>query len=250
MTNLSILAFEGHSVRFVGTAQKPEWVAADVCEILEIERTSDALRNFDNDEKGTVTIRTPGGEQVLLTVTEPGLYRLAFNSRKEVAKRFRRWVFHEVLPSVRQTGSYSIGTNTPALSLPSVRERLEAIELGINLFHKLGGCDPRTELLFKDHIRNIVLEEKFQPALPGRVEWPISDRAVVLGHRPSPAQLRKIGKQAARLYQERHGEKPVQREQFVDGATRMVNVYGESDVDILDEAIARVMFGSCTDART
>lgn len=44
----------------------------------------------------------------MLTVTEPGLYRLLYNSRKEVAKRFCRWVFHAVLPSIRQTGSYAL----------------------------------------------------------------------------------------------------------------------------------------------
>lgn len=69
----------------------------------------------------------------------------------------------------------------------------------------------------------------------------MSDRAVVLGHRPTPAQLRRIGKEAARIYQQRHGEKPVQREQFVGGTTRMVNVYSEADVDVLDQAIAEVM---------
>jgi len=62
-----------------------------------------------------------------------------------------------------------------------------------------------------------------------------------LGHRPTPVQLRKIGKEAVRLYQERHGQKPVQREQFVGGTTRMVNVYSEIDVDVLDDAISLVM---------
>lgn len=137
-------------------------------------------------------------------------------------------------------------TATPSPSLPSVKERLEAIQIGIHLFQQLGGCDPRTELMLKDHIRNILLEEKRKPALPGRAEWPISDRAVVLGHRPTPAQLRKIGKEAARLYQERHGQKPVQREQFVGGATRMVNAYSEADVDILDSVIALVMEAGVT----
>jgi len=127
------------------------------------------------------------------------------------------------------------------VSVPSQRERLENIRLGLDLFQELGGCDPRTQLLLKDHIRNILVEEKLQPALPGRVEWPVSDRAVVLGHRPTPVQLRKIGKEAARIYQQRHGEKPVQREQFVGGTTRMVNVYSEADVDVLDQAIALVM---------
>ena len=53
-----------------------------------------------------------------------------------------------------------------------------------------------------------------------RLEYPVSDRAVSLGYRPSNRQLQQIGKQASRLYQERHGTKPVQREQFVGGATR------------------------------
>lgn len=152
----------------------------------------------------------------------------AFEKAKQVIK--------EAIPAHTEES-----TATPSPSLPSVKERLEAIEIGIHLFERLGGCDPRTELLFKDHIRNILLAEKLQPPLPGRVEWPISDRAVVLGHRPTPTQLRKIGKEAARLYQERHEQKPVQREQFVGGATRMVNVYSEVDVDILDQAIALVM---------
>lgn len=96
-------------------------------------------------------------------------------------------------------------------------------------------------MLLKDHIRYILVGEKLQPALPGRVEWPVSDRSVVLGHRPNPSQLRRIGKEAARIYQQRHGQKPVQREQFVGGTTRMVNVYSEADVDVLDEAIALVV---------
>jgi prophage antirepressor-like protein len=108
MTNLSVFTFESQPVRFVGTAEKPEWIAQDVCVVLGIKRTSDAISSFDNDEKGTVIIRTPGGEQQMLTVTEPGLYRLIFKSRKTVAKRFQRWVFHEVLPSIRKTGSYTL----------------------------------------------------------------------------------------------------------------------------------------------
>jgi hypothetical protein len=241
MTNLTVFAFEGQQVRFVGTTEQPEWVAQDVCECLELSDTSKALEPLEIDEKGTKIVRTPGGEQEMLTVNEPGLYRLLFKSRKLIAKRFQRWIFHEVIPSIRKTSNYATNTAIPTPSLPSVKERLENIRLGLDLFQELGGCDPRTEMLLKDHIRNILVAEKLQPALPGRVEWPVSDRAVVLGHRPTPSQLRKIGKEAARIYQQRHGEKPVQREQFVGGTTRMVNVYSEADVDILDEAIAKVM---------
>jgi len=129
MSNLSIFAFEKHQVRLVGTTDKPEWVASDVCEILALN-TSEAVNGrkdrpgsgLDEDEKGIVIVDTPGGEQQLLTVTEPGLYRLLSKSRKAIAKRFQRWLFHEVLPSIRKTGSYS---------LPSAELELKKLELEI-----------------------------------------------------------------------------------------------------------------------
>ena len=249
MSNLSIFTFEHQQVRFVGTAEKPEWIAADLCNIFGIKNVSDTLGKFSEDEKGVALIDTLGGEQSVLTLTEPGLYRLIFKSRKDIAKRFQRWIFHEVLPAIRKTGSYSFQqeTNPKTPSLPSARERLETIRLGMDLFSELGGCDQRTQLLLKDQVRNILLADKLQPspkAITGasaRLEYPVSDRAVTLGYRPSNRQLLQIGKQASRLYQERHGTKPIQREQFVAGATRLVNVYGFNDLDLLDKAIFLVM---------
>ncbi|WP_313937843.1 BRO-N domain-containing protein [Anabaena azotica] len=80
-------------------------------------RRNDGSEYFDGglepDEKGTAIVSTLGGEQEMLTVNEPGLYRLIFKSRKPVAKRFQRWVFHEVLPSLRRTGRYEIPQTTP-----------------------------------------------------------------------------------------------------------------------------------------
>jgi prophage antirepressor-like protein len=105
MNTLS-LSFEGHQVRFVGTADNPEWVAQDVCEILEIKNPSDALSSLDEDEKGIALTDTLGGSQQMLTVTESGLYALCFKSRKPSAKRFRKWVTSEVLPSIRKYGCY------------------------------------------------------------------------------------------------------------------------------------------------
>lgn len=133
MTNLTVFAFEGQQIRCFGTAENPEWVAADVCAILEIDTSlavngrerKDKQRNtyrdggLEDDEKGTAIVSTPGGEQEMLIVTEPGLYRLLSKSRKLIAKRFQRWLFHEVLPSIRKTGSYSLQ------DAPSERMRLE-----------------------------------------------------------------------------------------------------------------------------
>ena len=108
MNNLAVFAFEGHEVRCVGTPENPQWVAQDICEALEIKSARDAVRRLDDDEKGAVLIDTLGGEQEMLAVNESGLYSLVLSSRKAVAKRFKRWLTHEVIPAIRKTGSYSI----------------------------------------------------------------------------------------------------------------------------------------------
>jgi prophage antirepressor-like protein len=100
--------FEGKEVRFVGTWDKPEWIAQDVCQCLELEDTSKAIEPLDDDEKGTKIVRTLGGDQEMLTVLEPGLYRLIFKSRKPAARRFKRWIWHDVIPALRKTGTYSL----------------------------------------------------------------------------------------------------------------------------------------------
>ena len=84
---------------------EPWFVAADVCRALEIDRT--AARRLDDDEKGVRSIHTPGGPQDVTIVNEPGLYTLVLGSRKPEAKAFKRWITHEVLPSIRKTGAYA-----------------------------------------------------------------------------------------------------------------------------------------------
>ena len=105
-------------VRVIMKDGEPHFVAADVCRILELDDVSKAVSRLDEDEKGTNLIPTRGGYQQMLVVNEPGLYRLIFASRKPEAKKFQRWVYHEVLPSIRKTGSYSIApaNNTAALA--------------------------------------------------------------------------------------------------------------------------------------
>lgn len=83
------------------------WVAQDVCDVLMITEARQSLRRHPENEKGVFRIHTPGGVQFSLFVNEPGLYRLIFQSRKPEAETLKRWVFHEVLPTLRRTGSYS-----------------------------------------------------------------------------------------------------------------------------------------------
>jgi prophage antirepressor-like protein len=120
--------FEGHNVRFVGTSDKPEWVAKDVCKCLLIKNVSDALSDLEPQDKGIVLNDTPSGQQEMLTVTESGLYALIFKSRKPEAKRFKRWVFEEVLPSIRKTGSYSIQPLSPTQAIIQALQLWEQVQ--------------------------------------------------------------------------------------------------------------------------
>ena len=95
-------------IRVIMRDGEPWFVAADVCRALDINNVSDAVARLDNDEKGFVLTDTPGGKQNVSIISEPGLYALVLSSRKPEAKNFKRWVTHEVLPTIRKTGSYSV----------------------------------------------------------------------------------------------------------------------------------------------
>jgi prophage antirepressor-like protein len=104
--SILVLDFEGKKIRFVGTSEKPAWLAADVCKVLGIVNPSQAIHDFEDDERGICHTYTNGLRRVMATVYEPGLYRLIFKSKKPDAKRFRKWVTSEVLPCLRKHGTY------------------------------------------------------------------------------------------------------------------------------------------------
>ena len=86
---------------------EPWFVAADVCRAIGLSDVSMSVRKLDDDEKGTSSICTLGGEQKMTVVNEPGLYSLVLGSRKPQAKEFKRWITHEVIPSIRKHGAYA-----------------------------------------------------------------------------------------------------------------------------------------------
>lgn len=85
-----------------------KFIAADCCKVLDHSNTAMALKALDDDEKGISIVYTLGGPQKMSVVTEAGLYRLIFTSRKPEAKKFQRWIFHEVIPNIRQHGYYAL----------------------------------------------------------------------------------------------------------------------------------------------
>lgn len=235
-------------IRFVGTAEIPEWVGADLIAILypdvEPKNRTTYLRSVPDEWKGRCKVQTPGGLQEMVTVYESGFYCLIARSNSPLAIPFQKWMYEEVLPTIRRKGSYSFNQPPNPPSLPPAKERLENVRLGMDILYELGGIDERTGLALRDIVRDILLEDKLKKStLPsqGRAEWPISDRARHLGYNPNRSELIKIGKTAANFFRLRYNDDPVQREQYVDGTTRMVKCYGEEDLDIVDKAILIVM---------
>ena len=110
MKELAIITqnYKNVPVRMIQEEEEVWFVAKDICEVLGLRQTTNAIRSIPDDEKGVKTFNTPGGEQALNVINEPGLYRLTIRSTKPEAKPFQDWVVKEVLPSIRKTGSYSM----------------------------------------------------------------------------------------------------------------------------------------------
>lgn len=113
MSNLSVFQFQDQDVRFVGTAETPEWVAADIVNILY----PDAIKNKNHSTyldkiatkwKGSKKVKTLGGMQSMTTLYESGLYILIVRSNSLLAIPFQEWLFETVLPSIRESGKYSV----------------------------------------------------------------------------------------------------------------------------------------------
>ena len=117
MTKLAVFSFGNHEIRTVTDEHGEAWfVANDVCAALELTNPRKALADHvDREDVTQGDTLTPGGLQKLNHVNESGLYALIFGSRKESAKRFKRWVTSEVLPAIRKDGYYVANATNPAV---------------------------------------------------------------------------------------------------------------------------------------
>ena len=117
--------FDGQPVRtIINDDGNPWFVHADACRVLDITNSGNAAARLDSDEKGIHTMDTLGGRQELTIISESGLYSLILTSRKPEAKRFKRWITSEVIPSIRKTGSYGTVDPMVALSDPATMRAL------------------------------------------------------------------------------------------------------------------------------
>lgn len=122
-------------IRTVTRDGQPWFVAADVCRALEIDPT--ATRRLDDDEK--ITLRLMQGESNRTSetnvVNEAGLYALVLGSRKPEAKSFKRWITHDVIPSIRKHGMYAVDDllSNPELAIKAFTALKEEREKNLRL---------------------------------------------------------------------------------------------------------------------
>jgi len=121
MNELQVFNYSGNKIRTIEKEDGVWWVANDVCNVFGETNRNRAMQSLEDDEKGYTQIDTPGGKQKAAIVNEAGLYSMLFAMQPEKARgvsneyiaqrceqlrNFKRWVTHEVLPSIRKHGAY------------------------------------------------------------------------------------------------------------------------------------------------
>lgn len=109
MSELQVFFYEGNEIRTVQLDGESWWVLKDICNVLELSNPSMIADRLDDDEKQKVEPKQYLGSrsnEPVTVVSESGLYNVILLSRKPEAKKFKRWVTHEVLPSIRKHGAY------------------------------------------------------------------------------------------------------------------------------------------------
>lgn len=107
MTKMQLFNYQGSGVRVATIDGEPWFVAADICAVLGLDNPTRALSRLDDDERTLISIKGASNGLEVNAVNEPGMYSLILGSRKPEAKAFKRWITHDVIPSIRKTGMYA-----------------------------------------------------------------------------------------------------------------------------------------------
>lgn len=116
MTDIQIFKNEQFGeVRTIAKDGEPWFVANDICKVLGHTNSRVAVAALDEDEKGVSKVYTLGGEQQMTVVNEAGMYQLVIRSNLPAAKAFKRWITHEVIPTIRRHGAYATETTIESI---------------------------------------------------------------------------------------------------------------------------------------
>ena len=127
MAELTVFAFDSAAVRVIQIDGEPWFVGKDVAEVLGYARPNDALQQHCKGAVKRRPLQTPGGMQEIRLINEPDMLRLIVGSKLPAAERFERWVFEEVLPSIRKTGRYSMPAQAPQPPAPHLDRALRSL---------------------------------------------------------------------------------------------------------------------------
>lgn len=171
-------------VRVVMVKSEPWWVASDVCNILDYRDAYTGTRRLDEDEKDTHLVCTPGGNQNMTIVNEYGLYNLILGSKKKEAKEFKRWITHEVIPSIRKTGSYSVEQYSNDITEFDMMRKMidkleeadrkadEALDKSNKLEHRVDNLDNvNLEGDLKDRLNSMIRKYARDNGVPYGIAW-------------------------------------------------------------------------------
>lgn len=217
----------GEKVRIIWLDGEPWWVAADVCRELGIAKPRNAVQQRVDEDDARITGVTDslGREQNAHVVNEAGVYQLIFASTKPQAKAFKKWIFKEVIPAIRKTGSYESMEAKQATVLA-------ALEAGDSVSRRFEWAKQRKEIpawVCKEFARaNYILAEAagFSDILTTSGE--IDDNNGVGKNR----NLRFAnGQQRSRMYKERTGRLPYKAPSWRRGEPRIVNQYPKFEID-------------------
>lgn len=116
MRNLeNVFRYGDSPIRTIAKDNEIWFVAKDVCDVLEVGNTSQALARLEEDERNTIILNEGIGNPEKAVINESGLYSLILGSRKQEARPFKKWVTSEVLPTIRRHGGYLTAEKTEEL---------------------------------------------------------------------------------------------------------------------------------------
>lgn len=200
MNQLQVFNFETNAIRaHVDEIGNPWWAAKDVCESLGLANVAKATSRIDEDERRVVTFSdVTGRNQEMTFINESGLYSLVMRSNKDEAKRFKRWITSEVLPTIRKTGSFTL--DKKAQVFPAAEPVFKALASIAEIF----GLEKNQALLYANKATKRETGVDFQTVLQIELKNDKQERCF------TPTELGKQLNLSARKFNELLAEKGLQ----------------------------------------
>jgi prophage antirepressor-like protein len=239
-----ILKFENTNVRTNIVNDTVWFCAKDVCQILGIKKYLDMMQNLDDDERTSMAVDTLGGSQNMTFINESGIYECIFRSRHPDAKKFKKWIKTDVLPSIRQTGKYNINQSIKnkkyyedkheKILKDTQNVQINSYKTLYEIFEKVG--EDRHRIICLDNLKNLATQLSNVPTIEDKSKLiSLSERIYNdMNMKPTKALANKIlvvGKDIKLKYVLKYKENPQKCMKYVNGHNAMINCYKLSDYE-------------------